>query len=171
MTIATRLHTGLALAASLALLVGLVLCGCPSQTSGDDDDDAISDDDTSGGDDDAALVCEVEEFHGPWGGDLTIEGAGTECVQMALVPDGNTIAGSFAEKEYFDNCVFLDACTAQCDLFTTDPHPDCVDFHLVAEMVLEPGGDELDFSFEGFACSEDHERGEGLLIRKHSCID
>ncbi len=66
---------------------GLVLAGCPSQTSGDDDDDGIEDDDTGGGDDDASGEWEVilsddfERPDGPLGDDYEV-----------LVYQGNEIA-------------------------------------------------------------------------------
>ena len=65
---------------ALVAVAGLVLAGCPSQTSGDDDDDAISDDDAigddDGGDDDGGdgwqtlFEDDFERPDGPLGGDL-----------------------------------------------------------------------------------------------------
>jgi len=161
----------LALLATLALLAGAALPGCPSQTSGDDDDDDLTgDDDTSGGDDDDA-GCSVAQFAGHWGGDIEVMEE-VFCSEMDLQLEGNTITGTFDDQDYFENCVFLDDCTAQCDHFTTDDHPDCVNFHLVTVMALDPASpDEMVVSVSGIACGEHPEEGEGTFHRDFSCGD
>jgi hypothetical protein len=162
----------LAALTTLVLLAGTALPGCPSQTSGDDDDDDIADDDTQGGDDDSALTCEPGQFSGHWGGDIQAS-EGIFCVEMELqLLEGSTLTGTFDIDQYFENCVFLDDCTAQCDHFTTDDHPDCVDFHLVTVMTLDTASpDDLAVSLSGIACSADQEEGHGTLVRDYTCMD